>query len=374
MNEGSKNDVAKSLNDFQAQILQHWKLYLEDLSDSDSDSELGNMSKRTNRNFLYRGQEFDTEGVHKPLKLPSSTPDFNMTIAEHITNYTTSSPYLSLSKDLNVATLYAMCYSKGKKSKIFVVNKACFEPKNLFDMRKQLTEFLQPYIKRGKNVPIEAIKLSMRDHEVLALPDRKQLEIPVTTTYEVEHITEKEAETLEKMIKEGKSDSLIFWRKYVYRQDTWSKFVDGIEVKSKKKLVKYFKYRPIMTVTPPQWPFETSGKTIYSHLLNDNFDDLELDEEEISGGAWTLLHYAAYFDAVKVITRLVKLDPKIIDDVTKEEGWTPLMICSITNSVKAMKVLLELKADKSLKDLRGQTALDLAKDYESLDCLKLLSQ
>ena len=257
-----------SAEDFETEILEHWRLYLDDLSDSDSDSDLGSMSKRDNSDFLYRGQEFDTEGINKPLKLPSTEPDYNMTIADHITNYSKNSPYLSLSKDLNVATLYAMCYSQGKKSKVFVVNKNNFRRRKYFDMRNQMIEFLEEYTKKGKNVPIQAIKSSMNDHEVLTLPDKTgNPEIPsnwIVAVYEVEQITELEAVGLKKMIQEKKGDPKTFWRKFTYRQDMWSRILEGVALKSKKKIAKYFKYRPIITVIPPEIEFESERSLLLS--------------------------------------------------------------------------------------------------------------
>ena len=99
---------------------------------------------------------------------------------------------------------------------------------------------------------------------------------------------------------------------------------------------------------------------------------MDLNEEAIYSGTWTLLHYAAYLDDERAANYLVRYGKDIIDFTTKEEGWTPLMICSIKNSAKVMKILLDSKADKSIKDFRFQTALSLAQDYESVDCLELL--
>jgi ankyrin repeat protein len=51
-------------------------------------------------------------------------------------------------------------------------------------------------------------------------------------------------------------------------------------------------------------------------------------------------------------------------DCTAENGVTPLMMSALRDDWHGAKLLLEFKADRSLKDWAGRTALDYAKDPE----------
>ncbi len=52
------------------------------------------------------------------------------------------------------------------------------------------------------------------------------------------------------------------------------------------------------------------------------------------------------------------------------EGTYALHIAASEGQVECLKILLELKADTTLKDNRGQTALDLAKLWGHKNCAK----
>jgi ankyrin repeat protein len=55
-----------------------------------------------------------------------------------------------------------------------------------------------------------------------------------------------------------------------------------------------------------------------------------------------------------------------------EKGETPLILASWKNAPEIVKLLLEYKADKTMKDTNGDTALDYAKNERYLDVIALL--
>jgi ankyrin repeat protein len=56
----------------------------------------------------------------------------------------------------------------------------------------------------------------------------------------------------------------------------------------------------------------------------------------------------------------------------KEIGETPLILASWKNAPEIVKLLLEYKADKTMQDTNGDTALDYAKKENYRDVIALL--
>jgi ankyrin repeat protein len=59
-------------------------------------------------------------------------------------------------------------------------------------------------------------------------------------------------------------------------------------------------------------------------------------------------------------------------DTRDDTQWTPLMHAANTGRTKICEMLLALGADPSLKDERGETALDYARQRNEPECVALL--
>ena len=77
------------------------------------------------------------------------------------------------------------------------------------------------------------------------------------------------------------------------------------------------------------------------------------------------------YPANKLIETLLEYGADI-NRPTKNEGLTPLMTSAQEHKSRIMKYLLESGANDELRDKKGFTALDYAKQYECTACLKLL--
>ena len=347
-------------------------------------------SKRDNKSFLYRGQEYDDEAIHRPIRARGTKS--SITLSGHMSNYTKNSPYISITRDLDVATFYAMMYASksGKKSaKIFVIDKTrLLNLKKHFDIRNSAhfnDEFRPKLIKKlrdpvkNQGFSFRAILNGSKDKEVVVKPESEsRAEIPCDMilkvfiveevpkeaaefNYRVASATKEEYEAIKsKMIakkKESESKDVLkhleeiragkaFAKCYLYDKKKWEKFVGKTDRKtqtlsSNDSLInKYFVYRSIDSVRPPS--IQTNSKLIaqiYEALSKDHEEKLQpllekisLDLEISSSGKWNCVHFAAYFNAVKCLEHILTVaDSKeelkpLIDSRTGNEGWTPLMI------------------------------------------------
>lgn len=100
-------------------------------------------------------------------------------------------------------------------------------------------------------------------------------------------------------------------------------------------------------------------------------EDFDINKEDFRGV--TVLHYAAELDDVELIKMILKEQPKVkINAKTLEMMSTPLMIAAGNGKICAMNVLLEHGADPSCQNAAGFTALMIATEANSIECVKLL--
>lgn len=112
---------------------------------------------------------------------------------------------------------------------------------------------------------------------------------------------------------------------------------------------------------------DEEGKVIYEAkalkaVKNGTFEEVMLDTWDGS-------------EAVDISTLMSKLDSKTINDTTKENKWTPLMIVSglkCRGDASAIRQMKELGADVLIKDKEGWTALHWACFHGSISAAKVL--
>lgn len=112
---------------------------------------------------------------------------------------------------------------------------------------------------------------------------------------------------------------------------------------------------------------DEEGKVIYEAkaliaVKNGTFEEVMLDTWDAS-------------EAADISTFMSKLDSKTVNDTTKENKWTPLMIiCGLKcrGDASAMRQMKELGADVSIKDKEGWTALHWACFHGSISAAKVL--
>jgi len=89
----------------------------------------------------------------------------------------------------------------------------------------------------------------------------------------------------------------------------------------------------------------------------------------------TALHYAVMheFDgsSLHIVDFLVQ-NSSNLNAVTRPDGNTALHYCVIYNRPECMKLLLRSKADYSIKNSNGKTALDIARDEHNLYLVELV--
>lgn len=103
-------------------------------------------------------------------------------------------------------------------------------------------------------------------------------------------------------------------------------------------------------------------------LEHQEYTKLSVSWGENSG---TILHYAAHQGQKDVIRLLVnEMGMNINDQKTQKMNWSPLHHAAASNSLDAIKTLLELGADISLRTKNGETPLDFC---QSENCRKMLA-
>ncbi len=86
----------------------------------------------------------------------------------------------------------------------------------------------------------------------------------------------------------------------------------------------------------------------------------------------TILHWAAKFDEIQLIERLIAEGAKI----NPRNQWqeTPLHYAAQWNSPKAAQLLINAGADQNALDQHKKTPLDCAKDYKNREVIAVLSK
>ena len=75
----------------------------------------------------------------------------------------------------------------------------------------------------------------------------------------------------------------------------------------------------------------------------------------------TPLHIASKFGKNEVIMFLLTQDANPV--ARSDLGWTPLHYAAATGGTKAVKILLKAGIDKNIKDVKGRTAAEVAKNH-----------
>ena len=85
-------------------------------------------------------------------------------------------------------------------------------------------------------------------------------------------------------------------------------------------------------------------------------------------------HIAAVWGSTSSLQKLLEADPHHVDDVDEGKS-TPLMRAVWNGHVKSVELLLvRFKANLSLVDGHGNTALDVARRKKHVECIKLLEE
>ena len=108
-------------------------------------------------------------------------------------------------------------------------------------------------------------------------------------------------------------------------------------------------------------------ETIKSVLLTNNFD---INREDFRGA--TALHYAAEMGDVEMIKIILNQPKARINVKTLDMGSTPLMIAAGSDKIEAVNYLIERGADVGITNNNGFTALMIAAEVGSVDCVQAL--
>lgn len=84
---------------------------------------------------------------------------------------------------------------------------------------------------------------------------------------------------------------------------------------------------------------------------------------EAESDAYTVLHHAAVMGLTEIVRELLK-EPffdKLKNSGVGPDGWTPLMFAVWDNRQETVLELLKANVDVTIKNAKGQSALDLAK-------------
>ncbi|WP_339939476.1 ankyrin repeat domain-containing protein [Undibacterium luofuense] len=94
-------------------------------------------------------------------------------------------------------------------------------------------------------------------------------------------------------------------------------------------------------------------------------------EAEVNQPGWTALHYGAASGSTEVVAYLLENHAYI--DAEAPNGLTPLMMAVLFGKRAVVELLLEQGADAALRNQKGQTAMDLAKQNAREDLIEVLS-
>ena len=110
---------------------------------------------------------------------------------------------------------------------------------------------------------------------------------------------------------------------------------------------------------------EDNKQSEYIRLIQ---EDPSLVQMTHSDG-WTIFYVAAFDDRLQVMEAINHIDPHMKDRVNKY-NITPLMCASYYGQVACVKWLLDHDVDVNIKDYRGETALDWARNQEIKKMIK----
>lgn len=96
-------------------------------------------------------------------------------------------------------------------------------------------------------------------------------------------------------------------------------------------------------------------------------------DADINKPGWTPLHYAATYDGDTRVLQLL-LDHFAYIDAESPNGTTPLMMAAGYGSLDAVKLLLTMGADASLKNAQGLTAIDFARKADRPETVRWINQ
>jgi ankyrin repeat protein len=111
------------------------------------------------------------------------------------------------------------------------------------------------------------------------------------------------------------------------------------------------------------------------------YGHLETVEELIAAGAEVRLHEKGNYSALMLaagnghaaIVRRLAAAGAAVDDVELTRGWTPLIWAAKRGHVETVETLLELGADRGIRDQQGRTAIDWATANRHVAVIGLLA-
>ena len=94
-------------------------------------------------------------------------------------------------------------------------------------------------------------------------------------------------------------------------------------------------------------------------------------DADVNKPGWTPLHYAA--SGGQVPTMRLLLDNHAYIDAASPNGSTPLMMAAMYGTVDAVRLLIEAGADPALKNAKGLSAIEFARQVQREDIVLLVA-
>lgn len=94
-------------------------------------------------------------------------------------------------------------------------------------------------------------------------------------------------------------------------------------------------------------------------------------DADVNKPGWAPLHYAATGGHLAVMRLLLDNDAYI--DAASPNGTTPLMMAAMYGTADAVKLLLDAGADPTLKNAKGVTAIDFARQVQKEEVVALIA-
>lgn len=147
-------------------------------------------------------------------------------------------------------------------------------------------------------------------------------------------------------------------------------------------LLKYGADPNLYRYTPPMFrlaeKLENMSERFYLLACNEIFCLIDNGADLINAAptyeGYTILHFAAQQKNTEFLSDLLKRTDvrKIINEKTKQSGYTALICAVRGNQTEGSKILLAVGAEKSIKDNFNKTALDYAKENSNQELIELL--